>query len=115
MKGSAVGNSAQAVRISQVTPPPSFCYLEDSLCRCTWPVTRQNLSFLRSISVGSVINMAGEPLDLAIESFLDDNGIPHRTVAVEWKGITELEESVKCLLELIFSQANCSLLLLIGR
>ena len=53
-----------------VVPPPNFSYVEDTLCRCTYPLSQNNIAFLRSIGVGVVINLCDGKSSLALQRTL---------------------------------------------
>ena len=65
---------AKARQVDAVTPPPGFCYVEESIARCS-RATRQNVSFLRSSSVGSLVNVSGDEMNSSIENFANENAI----------------------------------------
>jgi hypothetical protein len=77
--------------------------VEDRICRCTTPLTRQNLAFLQSLSLGSVINVSG---DDDIARFLGNVTVQSRPLSATLSSgntIHFLEEWVKGTLELVFS------------
>ena len=85
-----------------LSPPPNFSYVEDRICRCTTPLTRQNLAFLQSLTLGSVINVSG---DEDIVQFLGNVTLQSRPLTKSSSGNTihDVEEWVKGTLELVFS------------
>lgn len=58
-----------------LVPPPNFSYLEDTLCRCTVPISRNSISFLHSISVGCIVNVSGKKMDSAVVSYCEEQGV----------------------------------------
>lgn len=58
-----------------VIPPANFSYLEDFICRCSAPISRNSISFISSIAVGSIINISGKKLDPYLVTFCEEQGI----------------------------------------
>lgn len=99
-----------SVQVTQLNPPPNFCYLEDSITRCTTPIGRHNISFIQSISISAVLNVSGEVLDENFLVFLDNSRISVKHIFSESRNTIELEEWIKCALELILSTVSCNAL-----
>ena len=75
-KSSNNSNSiAKARPVETVTPLPVFCYVEESLARCS-KATRQHIPFLRAASFGAFVNVSGDELNLHIQKFANENDIP---------------------------------------
>jgi hypothetical protein len=52
-----------------VVPPPNFSYVEDTLCRCHYPLLPSCLSFLRSNAIGCIVNISLKSLDAQIVTY----------------------------------------------
>jgi hypothetical protein len=74
MKPQGSGKAASTAGFS-VTPPSNFSYIEENICRCTFPLTRANVSFVQSINVTNVINLSSKKLETSFQSFCDEKGI----------------------------------------
>lgn len=58
-----------------VMPPSNFSYIEESICRCSLPLTRQSIPFLQSTNISYVVNLSGKKFDSSIVSFFEDRGV----------------------------------------
>jgi hypothetical protein len=58
-----------------VIPPSNFCYVEENICRCTQPISRNNIAFIDSISIGYLLNVSGRKLDAALLAFCEERDI----------------------------------------
>jgi hypothetical protein len=68
-------NNAASKSNYLIVPPLNFCYIEDTLCRCSMPISRNCISFLHSISVGCIINVSGKKFDSGLMSYCEEQGI----------------------------------------
>lgn len=58
-----------------IVPPPNFSYVEENICRCTYPVTRANISFAQSINIGYIVNVSARKIDSAFQTYCDERTI----------------------------------------
>lgn len=58
-----------------LVPPPNFSYFEETVCRCSLPVTKTNIPYLHSISIGCVVNLSKKDLDSALISYCGEQGV----------------------------------------
>ena len=61
-------------KVPLLYPPMGFMHIEDRICRCHVPVVPQNLVFLKSLTLGSIINISGIATP-ELENFSDENHI----------------------------------------
>lgn len=66
--------SAKSRPVENVTPPPGFCYVEESIARCT-KLSRQNLLFLRSYSFRVFVNVSGQDLNSFVLKYANESSI----------------------------------------
>lgn len=65
---------AKSRPVENVTPPPGFCYVEESIARCT-KLSRQNLLFLRSYSFRVFVNVSGQDLNSFVLKYANESAI----------------------------------------
>lgn len=58
-----------------VIPPSNFSYIEESICRCSLPLNRQNIAFLQSTSINFVVNISGKKFEPAVVTYFEDKSI----------------------------------------
>jgi len=58
-----------------VVPPSNFSYVEENICRCTFPISRHNLSFIQSTSLTYIINISGRKHDQAVLTYFEEKNI----------------------------------------
>ena len=58
-----------------VVPPSNFSYVEENICRCTFPISRHNLSFIQSTSLNYIINISGRKHDQAVLTYFEEKNI----------------------------------------
>lgn len=58
-----------------VVPPANFSYLEENICRCTYPITRHNLNFVQSTNLNYIVNLSGRKHDQAVLTFFEEKNI----------------------------------------
>lgn len=68
-----------------IVPPPSFSYVEENICRCTYPVTRANISFAQSINIGYIVNVSARKIDPAFQTYCDE-----RTIEIVSGAVTKI-------------------------
>jgi hypothetical protein len=66
--------TAKSRPVENVTPPPGFCYVEESIARCT-KLARQNLLFLRSYSFRVFVNVSGQELNSFVLKYANESAI----------------------------------------
>lgn len=52
-----------------VSPPPMFTYLDNRLSCCFGPLSKANISFLRTVSIEKLYNFSGKKLDSALGEY----------------------------------------------
>lgn len=72
MKSSNVKSSSSTYG---VVPPSNFSYVEENICRCTFPITRHNLSFIQTTSLTYIVNLSGKRHDSLIQAFFEEKNI----------------------------------------
>lgn len=98
-------------------PPHNFSYLEDALCRCTAPLSKSNLPFIQSNSITCIINISGEKLDPYIVSHFEQQGNSIKLpdgVDPSMTPISDFKLWIKTTIELILSQYNIGVTILVG-
>ena len=59
-----------------LVPPPNFCFMEDCVSRCTFPLSLNNVAFLKSNGIGIVVNLcSNKSCSSALETLLVDQNI----------------------------------------
>ena len=58
-----------------VMPPHNFSYVEENICRCSAPLSRNNISFIQSILIGCIVNVSGRKLDPVLAAYCDEQEI----------------------------------------
>jgi hypothetical protein len=57
------------------SPPTTFAFVEEKLCRALGPIKQSMFAFLDSINVGTIVNLSGEALDSVTMDFLSESNI----------------------------------------
>lgn len=113
---SSAGNSACFV----VVPPPNFSYVEDSLCRCTHPLSQNSITYVKSIGIGIIVNLCDAKSSThLLNSLADEHDIilktpPHDREDFAFENIAAFEAWIASTLEFIISQCCMQPTLLIG-
>ena len=98
--------------------PPNFSYVEETIARC-WRLSDAHVPFLRSSSVGSVINVSGAQLDYAVEYYCkQESNVAIHDLFVAGSSplshsVATVEAFVKRALELALRSAVCAPIVLI--
>lgn len=68
-----------------VVPPSNFSYVEENICRCTFPITRHNLTFIQSTSLTYIVNLSGRRHDSLVQGFFEEKNIEVVSISSQQK------------------------------
>lgn len=72
MKSSNVKSSSSTFG---VVPPSNFSYVEETICRCTFPISRHNLNFIQTASLTYIVNLSGKKHESIVQAFFEEKNI----------------------------------------
>ena len=60
--------------MKNIEPPYNFCYYEDTVCRCTYPLKERHIAYLRQLSIESIINLTGTEFKVEVVNEIQKHG-----------------------------------------
>eukprot|EP01032_Pedospumella_encystans_P020436 gene20436-23212_t len=103
-----------------VVPPSNFSYIEENICRCTFPISRHNLSFIQSTSLNYIINISGRKHDQAVLTYFEEKNIEVKALLQDGESppftpLSSLETWIASTIEIILAKSSeCSVLIVGG-
>jgi len=70
-----IGNTTTTKGNYVINTPQSFSFIEENLCRCHFPMNKNHITFLQTLSINCIINVSGKKLDIQFVTNCDEVGI----------------------------------------